>query len=130
MGKVFGSLVPDVDSDGNETAGITLPEIAVPLAAHTGWSLRHPDIGGDTQPLMFAGGTIPFAPDEEARKSNGDPRPSIAERYPSKDDYLARVRDAAAELVKERYLLEQDIPVCLQQAAKYWDHFTQKSDAD
>ena len=130
MGKVFGSLVPDVDSDGNETAGITLPEIAVPLAAHTGWSLRHPDIGGDTQPLMFAGGTIPFAPDEEARKADGDPRPSIAERYPSKDDYLARVRDAAAELVKERYLLEQDIPVCLQQAAKYWDHFTAKSDAD
>ena len=107
-----------------------MPEIAVPLAAHTGWSLRHSDIGGDTQPLMFAGGTIPFAPDEKSRQSNGDPRPSIAERYGSKDEYLYRVRAAAEELVRDRYLLEQDISVCLEQAAKFWDHFTAKSDVD
>ena len=62
VGKVFGSLVPDVDSDGNEVAGITMPEISVPLAAHTGWNLRHPDIGGTIPSrLMFAGGVIPFA---------------------------------------------------------------------
>ena len=128
MGKVFGSLVPDVDSDGNEVAGITLPEIAVPLAAHTGWSLRHPDIGGETQPLMFAGGTMPFAPDKKAREADGDPRPSISERYASKEEYLSRVRAAAQELVKDRYLLEQDIAVCLEQAAKFWDHFTAQRD--
>ena len=126
VGKVYGSLVPDVDEDGNEIAGVKLPEIAVPLAAHTGWSLRHPDIGGDTQPLMFAGGTIPFAPDEKTRQSLGDPRPSISERYASREEYLSRVHAAAEELVRQRYLLEQDISVCLDQAAKFWDHFTVK----
>ena len=121
---MYGSLVPDVDSDGNETSGIKLPEITVPLAAHTGWTLRHPDIGGETQPLMFAGGTIPFAPDEETRQAANDPRPSIAERYPTKEEYLSRVRAAAEDLVQRRHLLEQDIPTCLSQASKFWNHFT------
>ena len=123
VGKVFGSLMPDVDSDGNETSGIKLPEITVPLAAHTGWTLRHPDIGGETQPLMFAGGTIPFAPDEETRKATNDPRPSIAERYPTREEYLSRVRAAAEELVERRHLLEQDVQTCLNQAAKFWGYF-------
>ncbi len=130
MGKVFGSLVPDVDADGNEIAGVKLPEIAVPLAAHTGWSLRHSDIGGETQLLMYAGGSIPFAPDKETREAIGDPRQSIAERYASKEEYLSKVRDAAVALAKERYLLEQDIQVCLEQAAKFWDYFAAKPDGD
>ena len=123
VGKVYGSMVPDVNSDGNEVAGITLPEISVPLAAHTGWNLRHPDIGGETQPLMFAGGIIPFAKSEEERSASGDPRPSISERYASKEDYLARVRQAAEALVAERHLLEQDVETCLAQAVKFWDWF-------
>ena len=81
VGKVYGSLVPDVDSDGNEVAGITLPEISVPLAAHTGWNLRHPDIGGETQPLMFAGGVIPFARSEDEASQHPATRgPSISTR--------------------------------------------------
>ncbi|MCI0438223.1 MAG: hypothetical protein L0177_03725, partial [Chloroflexi bacterium] len=123
IGKRYGSLVSAVDDDGNEVAGIKLPEIAVPLAAHTGWTLRHPDIGGERQLLMFAGGTIPFARDESERRAKGDPRPSIPERYKGKGDYLSRVRAAAEGLVKERYLLEEDIEVCLAQAAKFWDYF-------
>ena len=123
VGKVYGSLVPDVDADGNEVAGITLPEISVPLAAHTGWNLRHPDIGGDTQPLMFAGGIIPFARTEDERAQSGDPRPSIRTRYASKDVYLGLVRQAAEALVSERHLLDQDIESCLAQAEKFWDWF-------
>ena len=123
VGKAYGSLVPEVNSDGNEVAGITLPEIAQPLAAHTGWNLRHPDIGGAAQPLMFAGGTLPFSSDLESRMSSSDPRPSISERYASKDDYLARVRSAADSLVIERYLLDQDVETCVAQAAKFWDQF-------
>ena len=123
VGKVYGSLVADVDSDGNEIAGVVLPEVSVPLAAHTGWNLRHPDIGGETQPLMFAGGVIPFARDEQERAASGDPRPSIGERYASKEDYLARVRQAAETLVAERHLLEQDVETCVAQAGKFWDGF-------
>jgi hypothetical protein len=125
VGLPYGTRVAAVDADGNEVAGIALPEIAVPLATHTGWSLRHPDIGGTQQLLMFAGGTIPFAADETARQATGDPRPSIAARYASKDDYLARVRQAAERLVQERYLLAEDINVCLTQASKFWDYFSE-----
>ena len=101
VGKVYGSLVSDVDPDGNELAGIALPEISVPLAAHTGWNLRHPDIGGETQPLMFAGGFIPFVKNESELTNSGDPRPSIGSRYPSKHLYLSLVREAAQKLVAE-----------------------------
>lgn len=126
VGKPYGTRVAAVDGDGNEVAGIKLPEIAVPLATHTGWTLRHPDIGGAQQLLMFAGGTIPFAADQAVRNATDDPRPSIAERYASKDDYLQRVRQAAEELVKACYLLGEDIDVCLAQASTYWDAFTKQ----
>ena len=35
-------LVPNVDRDGNEVAGIQLPDQAVPLATYTGWNFRSP----------------------------------------------------------------------------------------
>ena len=123
VGTAYGTRVSAVDADGNEVAGIKLPEIAVPLAAHTGWTLRHPDIGGDTQLLMFAGGTLPFAADAATRHATGDPRLSIAERYTSQSAYLDRVRQAAEHLVQARHLLAEDIEVCLAQARKFWETF-------
>jgi hypothetical protein len=123
VGKPFGTLLPAVDADCNEIAGIHLPEVAVPLATYTGWTPRHKDIGGETQLLMFAGATIPFAPTEAERRASGDPRPSIAERYESKDDYLGRVRNEANKLVEQRYLLEEDIDRCLGEAEKFWEYF-------
>src|SRR5262249_61463895 len=48
-GPAYGSVVSAVDADGNETGGIALPEVAVALGTHTGWTLRHPEIGGEGQ---------------------------------------------------------------------------------
>ena len=87
-----------VDDDGNEVAGIAVPELRVPLATHTGWNLRHPDIGGEEQLLVFAGSTLPFSRTRAERETAGDPRPSIQERYRSREDYLAAIRRAATEL--------------------------------
>jgi len=123
-GRAFGSLVSAVDGDGNETGGIVLPELAVPLAAHTGWNLRHPDIGGAEQLLVFAGATIPFARTHAEREASGDPRPSIAERYASREAYLDRVREAARALAREGYLLEDDVPLSVAAGGRLWDHFT------
>ncbi len=123
-GRAFGSLVSAVDADGNEVGGIVLPELAVPLATHTGWNLRHPDIGGAEQLLVFAGGTIPFARTRAEREAAGDPRPSIAERYPSRAAYLERVRAAAVTLARAGYLLEEDVPLSVAAGARFWDHFT------
>ena len=122
-GRAFGSLVSAIDADGNEVAGIVLPELAVPVATHTGWTRRHPDIGGAEQLLVFGGATLPFARTRAERAAAGDPRPSLEERYPSKEDFLARVRAAAVALVRAGYLLEDDIELSVAAAARLWDPF-------
>jgi hypothetical protein len=122
-GPPWGSRVSAVDADGNEIAGIRLPEIVVPLATHTGWTLRHPDAGGENQLLVFAGATIPFPRTRREREASGDPRLSIEERYRSRDDYLERVRQAGIELYKRGYLLEEDLELSVATAARLWDHF-------
>src|SRR5439155_17338106 len=85
-GSAWGSRVSAVDADGNETGGIALPELAVPLATHTGWNLRHPEIGGEAQLLVFAGATIPFPRSARERQASSDPRASIEERYRDRAD--------------------------------------------
>jgi hypothetical protein len=120
-GPAFRTLVSAVDDDGNETAGIALPEVRVPLATHTGWNLRHPEIGGEEQLLYFAGATLPFARTRREREAEGDPRPSIQERYASRLAYLERVRRAAQELVAGRYLLDEDVELSVTLAGRMWD---------
>jgi hypothetical protein len=120
-GPAYGTRVSAVDDDGNERAGVAVPEVTVPLATHTGWNLRHPDIGGADQLLYFAGATLPFARTRAEREATGDPRRSIAERYRSRDEYLARVRAAAVALVAARCMLEEDVDLSLTFAARMWD---------
>src|SRR5204862_5984601 len=120
-GPTYGTRVSAVDDDGNERAGIPVPELTVPLATHTGWNLRHADIGGADQLLYFAGATLPFAKTRAEREKAGDPRPAIAERYGSRDDYLARVQKVALALVADGYLLEEDIDTSRTFAARFWD---------
>ncbi len=120
-GRAFGTLVSAVDADGNEVAGIILPEVAVPIATHTGWTLRHPDIGGAEQLLVFAGATLLFPRTRAERAASGDPRPSVEERYASREEYLARVRQAAVALAGSGYLLEEDVDLSVAAAARLWD---------
>jgi hypothetical protein len=123
-GRAFGSRVSTVDQDGNETAGIVLPELSVPLATHTGWNLRHPETGGAEQLLVFAGATIPFARTRVERDALGDPRRSIEERYASRADYLARVRQASQSLVAAGYLLPEDLELPVTAAARLWNYLS------
>ena len=126
VGKPFPSLVSAVDSDGNELRGIRLPDVAVPMATHTGWNVRHPDMGGVGQIIKQIGSTIPFLATKEEREAADDPRPSIEERYTSKEDYLAQVRRAAQDLVDQRYLLAEDVARIEEQAAQRYDLFSQR----
>jgi alpha/beta hydrolase family protein len=121
VGTPYGTRVSAVNADGNEVGGVALPELTVPVATHMGWNLRHADIGGVEQLLVFAGATLPFARTRRERDAAGDPRPSIAERYGSREDYLARVRDAAHALVKDGYLLEEDVETSAAFAVRMWD---------
>jgi len=118
VGKPYANLVSAVDEDGNELAGVRLPDISVPLATHTGWNLRHPDMGGPGQVMSLIGSTIPFAATRAEREASDDPRPSIEERYASKEDYLRQVRQAAQSLVDQGYLLAEDIQTVADQASQ------------
>ena len=125
VGDAYPTLVSAVDADGNETGGVRLPAVAAPLATYTGWNVRHPDIGGPGQALApggtVVGGAIPFALTREQRLVSGDARPSIAERYASRSEYLARVAEAAAALAQAGYLLAEDISVVTLQGAEVYD---------
>jgi hypothetical protein len=121
VGRPYPNLVSAVDEDGNELAGIRLPDVSVPLATYTGWNLRHPDIGGPGQTLSLLGSTISFPATPAERQAAGDPRPSIEERYPSKEDYLRRVQQAAEALVQQGYLLAEDLSTLTEQASQRYD---------
>ena len=121
VGRTYANLVSAVDQDGNELGGILLPDLTAPIATHTGWNLRHPDIGGSGQALGTLGSTMPFPITKSQRDALGDTRPSLEERYSSREDYLGRVRNAAQELVEGRYLLAEEIPLVVDQAAQRYD---------
>src|SRR5690606_37803936 len=120
-GERFPSFVSAVDSDGNEVAGVRLPDVTSPLATHTGWNPRHAETGGEGQIMPMMGSTIPFAPTRAEREQSGDPRLSIEERYAGREDYLARVRADAEHLVADRYLLPEDVDVVVADAAARWE---------
>jgi hypothetical protein len=114
-------LVPQVDADGLDRGGIRLPELVAPLATITGWNYRAPELGAPEEMIEFLGSIWPFARTKEERTAAKDARPSIAERYASRDDYMKRVRAAADELVRDRYVLAQDRDWMVDRAGKLWD---------
>ena len=107
MSQPYRLLVTQVDADGNEIAGIRLPEIAVPLGTYTGWNYyRAPFPEGE---LCDRDGTyVPFAATRAERETNMDPRLSLEERYGEHATYVQRFERAANELVAERLLLRED----------------------
>jgi len=101
----YATLVSAIDGDGNETAGIRLPPVAVPLATFTGWNVYK---AYHTELCDRDGASIPFARNKAQRDSKGDARLSREERYGSRDAYVAKVKDATAQLVQQRLLLPAD----------------------
>jgi alpha/beta hydrolase family protein len=116
-GKEYPLLVPKVDKDGNEIAGVRAVALQVPLATHAGWNLRAKGFIEDE--LCYLNGQyIPFAKTKEEREKTGDPRLSIEERYKDQADYVQRVSHAARALVEERFLLQEDAERLIADAAK------------
>jgi Alpha/beta hydrolase domain len=105
-GPIYPSFVPKTDRDGNDIAGVRLPDVTVPLATYTGWALRSGVWANDG--CEAAGQFIPFARTKAERLVSGDPRPSVEERYPSFDKYYNQVRRAVDNMVKDRLMLCED----------------------
>jgi hypothetical protein len=120
-GAVYPCLASAVDADGNEVAGIRLPDVSVPVATHTGWNLRHPGSGSPDQMIPMQGFARFFAATRAQRLAVNDPRPSLEERYQSKEHYLTLVRKAAEALVAQRYVLAGDVDILVANASDRWD---------
>ena len=122
LGSAFPILVPQVDADGNERAGIRMPELSVPVATYTGWNLFN-DRSGPTAVLSsMQGSYVPLAKTGAEKKRNNDPRVSIEERYRDKDQYVSAVTKAAQDLVAQRYLLAEDVQPVVANATRHWDY--------
>jgi hypothetical protein len=122
VGKPFRMLVPQVDRDGNETSGVRMPEVQVPLATYTGWNLRTPEMGAPDELSSMQGSFIPFPKTKAERAEKGDPRPSIEERYASRQQYLDKIEAAARGLVSSGFLLAGDVPKVVERSAAEWDY--------
>jgi len=114
MGPAFTVLLPQVDADGNDIGGVKTPQVAVPLATHTGWNLRNPAIGSGEELFSMVGSYFPFQPSE------------VQARYGSRSDYLAKIRAAAQKLREQRYVLQRDLAAVEAIAAKEWDYVMSK----
>ena len=111
-------LVPAVDADGNDEAGVRVPMVEAPLATYTGWNLRGRGHGEGAM-HEFSGSTIPLPDTESVRAATGDPRPSIEQRYGDAAGYVAAIVEAAERLVADSLMLEEDIAQVAERARNW-----------
>ena len=113
----YGTLVAQVDADGNDLGGIRNVFVEVPIGTYTGWNYFNKDFFEDGF-CTLTGSFIPFASTKAERLAAMDPRPSIEERYPTKEAYVAAFRKAAENLVSQRFLLPDDAIRLVSQAER------------
>ena len=104
----YAILVPAVDADGNDVAGVRAPMVEAPLGTCTGWNLRAREFGHGAM-HEFTGSYIPFPDTDSEAAATGDPRASVLSRYGSADGYVDAIETAARRLVDERLMLEEDV---------------------
>jgi len=110
--------LPKLDADNNELGMLKVPAVAVPTGTYTGWNLRTPAMGADSELLRLTGGYIPFPKTKKERIKSKDSRKSIEERYTNFEDYYAAYKKATEDLVKQGYLLEEEVKGILELAVK------------
>lgn len=113
--QVLPTYVPRVNEDGNETSGVPSVQLQAPLGTYLGWNTFRAGVFAG-HGCGFQGGWIPFAKTKAERIANRDPRLSLEERYGTHDGYVAAVRKAAEQAVKDRFLLPDDAARMLREA--------------
>jgi hypothetical protein len=120
-------LVPQVDADGNDLGGILMPDLAVPLGTAAGWAFRPKSMGSPHELVMLRGAWVPLVSTKAQREKMNDPRPSLEERYASKDEFMAKVKAAIKKLIEQRLMLDTDLEPQLKQAGERWDWIVRQS---
>jgi hypothetical protein len=103
----YNVLVPRVDTDGLDVAGVRSVAVSAPIGTNVPWNYRAAGFGeGD---LCDLSGSFFALPNTKAdRIASADPRLSLQERYGDHQGYVDAVTAAADELVADRLLLPAD----------------------
>lgn len=100
-------LLPRVDSDGLDVAGVRSVAVSAPIGTNVPWNYRAAGYGeGDLCDL--SGSFFAFATTKAQRIASGDLRLSLQERYGNHQGYVDAVAEAAENLVADRLLLSSD----------------------
>ncbi|MBY0511092.1 MAG: hypothetical protein K2P94_13200, partial [Rhodospirillaceae bacterium] len=130
VGKTYPVLVPMPDSDGLDKGGIRLPEITVPLGTYTGWNPQNAATGAPERLARYDGSFVPFERNESDRTTGGDPRPSIKERYPTRDAYTKAYAAATLALAEQELILGSDVNPMIERAGTFYDRIMSRDPAD
>ncbi|WP_428486389.1 alpha/beta hydrolase domain-containing protein [Rhodopila sp.] len=117
-GLRYTVLVPSVDADGNDVAGVRAPMVGAPLGTYTGWNPRARGYGHGVQ-WRFEGSYIPFPDTVSERVATGDPRRAVLERYADWQAYVVAITQAARELVEQGLMLDEDVERCAAEAERW-----------
>lgn len=113
----YPTLVPQVRPDGNEISGIHRPELDAPLATYTGWNLRDASTGFGGTRSSFIGSYLAWPPAQ------------VRARYRTADEYAGAYAASALALLRQRFLLPDDLPPLLEAATKQWQFATSRPGA-
>ena len=103
----YNVLVPRVDEDGLDVAGVRSVAVSAPIGTNVPWNYRAAGFGeGDLCDL--SGSFFVFANTKADRLASGDPRLSLQERYGDHQGYVDAVTEAADDLVADRLLVPTD----------------------
>jgi hypothetical protein len=129
-GAPYGTRVPAPDADGNDRGGVRLIELQVPLGTRTGWNGRAPETGFAWATARWDGSFVPFARTQAERQAAHDPRPSLQERYATREDFEARVREAARRQIDAGFLLPEDEERAVSENVALYDRILAHDPAD
>ena len=117
-GADYRVLAARCDQDGNVLGCLLPPEVAVPTATYTGWNLYSPTKGPNGELVRLQGSYIPFPLTKQDRLDHKDPRRSLEERYGNLDNYLDQLREECQQMVRQRYLLAEDVEPTIEMQRK------------
>ncbi len=129
-GRPYNVLVPQVDGDGLELAGIRLPDIAVPLGTYVGWNPQNAATGAPDRLSRSEGSFIPFPRTEDDKLAATDPRRSIGERYMNRDAYTQAYAAATLALAEKGLILSSDINPMIERASGFYDRLMARDPKD
>jgi hypothetical protein len=109
---------------------VRLVELEVPLGTHTGWNARAPDTGFPWATARFDGSFVPFARTEQERQAAGDPRPSLEQRYPTREHFLAKLHAAAQRQLAAGFLLDEDLARAVSENVELYDRILARDPND